>query len=101
MASAREEPRAAEVCGPRTQALDTSPAVEMRQIEAWRRMEPWEKLRVVEQLVRASEELARVGIERRHPEASEREIELRLAALRLDRETMAARFGWDPLREGY
>jgi hypothetical protein len=97
----QEEPRSDEPGAPRTQASDTSPEVEMRQIEAWRRMEPWEKLRVVEQLVRASEELARVGIERRHPQAGEREIELRLAALRLDRETMTARFGWDPLREGY
>ena len=101
MVIAREEPQTAEVRGPRTQAPDTSPAVETRQIEAWRRMEPWEKLRVVEQLVRASEELARVGIERRHPHAGAHEIELRLAALRLDRETMVARFGWDPLREGY
>ena len=87
--------------GPRTQAADTSLSAETRQIEAWRRMEPWEKLRVVGELVRASEELARVGIRLRHPKAGEREIELRLAALRLQRETMVAHFGWDPLREGY
>jgi len=64
-------------------------------------MQPWEKLRLVEQLVLASEELALVGIRERQPGASERELELRLAALRLDREAMIRLFGWDPLREDY
>jgi hypothetical protein len=97
----RLAPSSAPVGGARTQAPDTSPGVEARQIEAWRRMEPWQKLRLVEELVRAGEELAHAGIRRRHPYAGEREIELRLAALRLDRETMTSRFGWDPRREGY
>lgn len=86
---------------PRTQARDTAPAVEAVQIEAWRRMQPWQKLRLVDELVRATDELARIGIRERHPHANAREIELRLAALRLDRETMLAISGWDPLREGY
>ena len=90
-----------DVHGPRTQASDTSPAVEALQIAAWRRMQPWEKLRLVEELVRASEELALVGIRERHPDANPRELELRLAAFRLDREVMITLFGWDPLREGY
>jgi len=64
-------------------------------------MLPWEKLRLVEQLVRASEDLALVGIRARHPGSSPRELELRLAALRLDRRVMIELFGWDPLREGY
>jgi hypothetical protein len=85
----------------RTQSPDTSPEIERRQIEAWRRMEPWEKLRVVTELMRATEELAVAGIRERHPDATPREIQLRLGALRIDRETMIRAFGWDPEKEGY
>jgi hypothetical protein len=74
--------------------------VEARQLAAWRRMTPAEKLQVVSELVRASEELALAGIRQRHPHATGRELELRLAALRLDRETMVRWLGWDPEREG-
>ncbi len=35
------------------------------------------------------------------PDISERELKLRLAALRLDRQTMIDAFGWDPVVEGY
>jgi len=31
----------------------------------------------------------------------EREVRLRLASLRLDREVMVTVFGWDPHEEGY
>ena len=85
----------------RTQSPDTDPAVEERQIEAWRRMTPAEKLHVVSELVRASEELALAGIRQRHPGATGRELELRLAALRLDRDLMLRWLDWDPEREGY
>jgi len=85
----------------RTQSLDTDPAVEELQVEAWRRMTPARKLRIVSELVRASEELALAGIKQRHPDATGRELELRLAALRLDRDLMVRWLGWDPEREGY
>ena len=85
----------------RTQSPDTDPAAEERQIEAWRRMTPAEKLHVVSELVRASEELALAGIRQRHPGATGRELELRLAALRLDRDLMLRWLDWDPEREGY
>jgi hypothetical protein len=84
-----------------TQSRDTTPDAERIQLEAWRLMTPAQKLRVVSELVRASEELARAGIRERHPDADEREVELRLAALRLDRSTMIRLFGWDPGIEGY
>jgi hypothetical protein len=84
-----------------TQSLDTAPAIEERQLEAWRRMTPAQKLHVVCELVRASEELARVGLRQRHPRATERELALRLAALRLDRPTLLRWLAWDPEREGY
>jgi hypothetical protein len=83
------------------QSLDTDPAVEERQIAAWRRMAPAEKLRIVSELVRASEELALAGVKQRHPGATGRELELRLAALRLERDLMVRWLGWDPEREGY
>ncbi len=83
------------------QSLDSAPEVEERQIEAWRVMTPAAKLHIVSELLRATEELARAGVRLRHPRAGEREQQLRLAALRLDRETMIRWLDWDPEREGY
>jgi hypothetical protein len=80
----------------RPQSLDTGAAVEARQIEASRRMTPAEKLRIVSELVRASDEPALAGIRQRHPGATGRELELRLAALRLDGDMMVRWLGWDP-----
>lgn len=59
------------------------------------------KLALVSQLTLAAEELARAGIRERYPAATEREIELHLGALRLDRETMIRVFAWDPEERGY
>jgi hypothetical protein len=55
----------------------------------------------VSELVRATEELARAGIRERYPDAGEREVELHLRALRLDRATMVRLFDWDPEIRGY
>jgi hypothetical protein len=81
--------------------MDSAPEIEERQIEAWRAMTPAAKLRLVSELVRATEELALVGVRLRHPSVSEREERLRLAALRLDRATVVRWLAWDPEREGY
>ena len=85
----------------RTQSRDTSAETERRQIEAWREMNAAQKLAIVSQLTLAAEEMARAGIRERHPTATGREIELRLGALRLDRDTMIRVFGWDPAKQGY
>ena len=87
--------------GYRTQSGDTDFEVERLMIEAYRRMPPWEKARRVGEMVHTLEVLALAGIANRHPEATERERRLRLAALRLDRETMVRAFGWDPQLHGY
>ena len=87
--------------GYQTQSADTSPEAERILIDAYRRMPPWEKARRLTELVRAVEDLARVGVIERHPDANEEEMRLRLAALRLDRDTMVRVFHWDPAREGY
>lgn len=85
----------------RPQSRDTSAEIERRQIEAWRAMSAAEKLSLVSGLTLAAEELAAAGIRERHPGATAREIELRLGALRLDRDTMVRVFGWDPEAQGY
>jgi hypothetical protein len=81
----------------RTQSRDTSTEIERRQIDVWCAMNAAQKLAIVSQLTLATEELARAGIREHHPNATGREIEeLRLGALRLDRDTMIRVFGWDP-----
>jgi hypothetical protein len=42
----------------------------------------------------ASEAMGLAGLRARHGPLPDRELRLRLAALRLDRETMVAAFGW-------
>ena len=85
----------------RTQSDDTAIDVERLIVEAYRRMPPWEKARRCGDMVQTLEVLALAGITDRHPEATERERRLRLAALRLDRDTMVRAFGWDPALQGY
>ena len=68
-------------------------------VEAYRRMTPAQKLRRVHELTRATRQLARARLREEHPVASERELTLRIAALRLDRTTMIRAFGWDPESE--
>ena len=69
--------------------------------DTYRRMAPREKACLMSEMSRASQKLALIGLRQRHPHADEDELRLRLAALRMDRETMIRVFGWDPEREGY
>ena len=85
----------------RTQSRDTSVEIERRQVAAWRAMNASQKFAIVSQLTLAAEEMACAGIRERHPNATGREIELRLGALRLDRDTMIRVFGWDAEKQGY
>lgn len=64
-------------------ASDTSPDIERRQIEAWRRMSAAQKASLVTSASRAADDMARAGIRARFPGASEREQFLRLAILKL------------------
>ena len=80
---------------------DTDPDIERMMLEAARRLSPGERLMRVFELNRAAEIMSLAGIRQRHGTGlSPREEQLRLAALRLDRETMVAAFGWDPETEG-
>lgn len=60
-------------------ALDTSPEIERLQIEGWRRMSSEQKAATVSGLTRVAFDLALAGVRHRHPEASPRELQLRLA----------------------
>ena len=68
--------------------------------EHWRRASPDQKLDRMFGMARLVNELARAEIRQRHPEATDREVELRLASRALDRETMIRAFGWDPAVHG-
>jgi HEPN domain-containing protein len=65
-------------------------------IEIWRRATYEQKLQKVLTIGRSVNELVRAYLRTQYPDATPREIELRLAARNLDRETMIKAFGWDP-----
>ena len=79
------------------QSRDTSEKAERFWFDRLRAMEPWQKLAMVARLNRQARTLALAGQRIRHPDATERELRLRVAATRHDRETMIRAFGWDPL----
>lgn len=64
-------------------ADDTPRDIEQRQIEAWRRMTPSEKLSLVIRLSDTVRQLALAGVRQRYPDASPREQFLRLAMVTL------------------
>jgi hypothetical protein len=80
---------------------DTEPKAEEIMLGIYRRMPITQKLKQVSELTRAIQEAALADIKRRHPDADERELKMRLASRWLDAETMRRVFGWDPEREGF
>jgi len=80
---------------------DTDPRIEAILIEGYRSMSPARKLERVGELTQAVQELARLDVRRRHPEADEREQALRVASRWLDRDLMIRAFGWDVREAGY
>lgn len=83
--------------GPR----DTARAVEKLLIEGYRRMSPGQKLERVRALTRDVQRLALADIRRKHPDADERELSLRLASRWIEPELMVKAFGWDVRKVGY
>lgn len=75
---------------------DTDP----RAMEVWldilRRKTPGERIAMALEMSEFAARLSESGVRVRHPNASEREIFLRSAALRLPRELMIRAYGWDP-----
>lgn len=80
---------------------DTSPEIEAKMIEGYRKMTPQQKLERVSDMICAVRELAMADVRCRYPYASERELKLRVASRWLDPDLMVRAFGWDPRVEGY
>ena len=84
-----------------TLSCDTHPRAEAVMIEILRRMTPAQRLQRSFALRDAAQGLARSRILVEHPGASPHEVQMRLASLWLDAETMRRVWGWDPDVEGY
>jgi hypothetical protein len=80
---------------------DTHPKIEKMLIEACRKRTPNERLMRVCQLNIALEELARADTMRKYPNATRREVQLRVASRRIPADLMLKAFGWDMEKEGH
>ena len=80
---------------------DTSPEVERILVEGYRRMSPAQKLARVQALTQAVQELALLDVRRRHPNADERELALRVASRWIEPDLMLRALGWDVREAGY
>jgi len=74
---------------------DTDPRALEVFLECQRRMTAAEKLQAILHWNNMLFEMIRAEVRRQYPDADEREILLRTAARRLDRETLARVYGWD------
>ncbi len=75
---------------------DTDPRALKVFFDLQRKMTASEKIQAVFDLNDFVRRMAEAGIRSQYPEASEREIFLRSASRRLDRDTMIRVYGWDP-----
>lgn len=78
------------------QSLDTSEEIDRLQFARYREMSVDEKSQIVSELNEMVQRLAFAGMRERYPNATDDEIWLRLASLRLGRETVRKVYGWDP-----
>lgn len=78
------------------QSQDTSEEFERIWFARLRTLGPARRWHMVARLRQQTEELALAGLRLRYPDATARELRLRLAATRYDRDTMLQAFGWDP-----
>lgn len=77
---------------------DTTPAVQAVLVDMLRRATPARKLEMTAQLNATVRTLALVGLQRRHPQADEAELQRRLADLLLGPELATRAYG--PLQAG-
>jgi len=75
---------------------DTDPRAREVWLEVLRSKTPGERIEIAFQLTDFALQMAESGVRERYPEASEREIFLRCAALRIPRDLMIRAYGWDP-----
>jgi len=74
---------------------DTHPEAEKVYIELLRDFSVSKKLCMVREITFGCQQMALTGIKQRYPEADEKEIRLRLAALWLKKEIMRKVFHWN------
>ncbi|HEY1240040.1 MAG TPA: hypothetical protein VGF16_05760 [Bryobacteraceae bacterium] len=77
---------------------DTDPAAMTVWLEVLRKKSDSEKIAALFELIGIAWEMAETGVRSRYPNASDREIFLRTAALRLSRDEMIRAYQWDPQR---
>jgi hypothetical protein len=75
---------------------DTDPEALEVFLQLHRRMTTGQRVAKVFALTAFQESLQRASVRAMYPQAGEREIFLRVAARRLDRDTMIRAYGWDP-----
>jgi hypothetical protein len=75
---------------------DTDPEALEVFLQLHRRMTPGQRVARVFELTAFQENLQRASVRSMYPEATEQEVFLRVAAPRLDRDTMIRAYGWDP-----
>jgi hypothetical protein len=75
---------------------DTDPKALEVYFQLLRDMTPGERAARVFELTAFQESLQRASVRSMYPQAGEREISMRVAARRLDRETMIRVYSWDP-----
>ena len=77
---------------------DTTLEAEAVLVRLWRETPGWRKWEMMEQLNRATRELALAGLRRRHPDAAPEELRRRLADVLLGPELAARVYGSRPIR---
>lgn len=75
---------------------DTDPEALQVFLRLHRGMSAGERLARIFELSDFQESLQRASVRAMHPDADDREVFLRVAARRLDRERMIRAYGWDP-----
>jgi hypothetical protein len=79
---------------------DTSPEAMEVWLDILRNKKPGERMAMALQLTEFAIRLTESGVRARYPNASEREVFLRAAALRIPRDLMIRAYGWDPDGDG-
>jgi hypothetical protein len=75
---------------------DTSPEAMEVWLDLLRSKTGGERMMMAFELSEFANRMSEAGVRARYPEASEREVFLRAAALRLPRDLMIRAYGWDP-----
>ena len=75
---------------------DTAPHAREVWMDVLRSKTPGERIAIAFNLTELALRMAESGVRARHPGASEREVFLRCAALRLPRDLMIRAYGWGP-----